>query len=119
MKNISSATLAACILTFGCFAAQAQWKNCSGGSNNNDCLGYSVISSGSNNSVFGNYSMASNTTGEYNIATGNWALYANTTGTSNAAAGAYSTLRAHVSSFQAVAIDTSGRRESQPDGILA
>jgi len=88
MRNLSLATLA-CILTFGSLAAQAQWKNCTGGANNNDCLGYSVISSGSNNSVFGNYSMASNTTGGYNMATGNWALYANTTGIGNAAAGAY------------------------------
>lgn len=93
MKNISLAVLAACVLTFGCLTAQAQWTNCSGNSVGNDCLGYAVLStnSGSYNSVFGNYSMHYNYTGYNNTAIGVYALYDNYSGNLNTALG-YSTL---------------------------
>lgn len=89
MKNIPLAMLASCILVFGGLTAQAQWVNCSGNSVANDCLGYSVLpaNSGSDNSVFGNYSMHGNTSGGGNSALGYGALNQNTTGTSNTASG--------------------------------
>lgn len=90
MKKISSAILAACILTFGNLAAHSQsWVNCSGNSSNNDCLGWDVLpaSSGSSNAVFGNESMPINTTGAYNATLGAGALNRNTTGDDNTAVG--------------------------------
>jgi len=94
MKNIFVAILAACFLTFGGVAAQAQWVNCSGNAVANDCLGYNTLpaSSGSDNSVFGNFSMHGNSTGTYNSALGNYALDSNTTGSDNTAVGSSSLL---------------------------
>jgi hypothetical protein len=90
MKNIYKLILAVSIGALCGLAAQAQsWTNCAGNQQNNDCLGWNILSSssGSSNAVFGNESMPHNTSGGGNAALGAYTLNQNTTGTSNMAVG--------------------------------